>query len=372
MKTSSPRKEEAAEQRAQFDFRHLERGAADVVEHARVGVEHLVLILREVFADDVVASRTVPAVGVSTPVSSLMSVDLPAPLTPTSATRSPRSMVKRAVAEDLLFAVALRESFRFDHHAAGGRRLRKPEVDDRLFFGNLDALDLFQLLDARLHLLGLGRLGAEAIDEGFEVLDLFALVAVGGEQLRAALVFLREILGVVALVDLRRLFQIFDGAVDGDVEKVAVVRDEDVAEGIVLEVVLEPVARLEIEMVGRLVEQQQVGLGEQQLGERDAHLPAAAELVGQARPVLFAEAEAGEHGAHLGVECVAVEGVEALLQQGEALGGGFVLRARRGRARPVAPPRRSISPSISRISSKTVRHSSKTVRPVSRSPSCGR
>ncbi len=81
------------------------------------------------------------------------------------------------VAEDLLRAVALCQPLRLNHHAARGRRLRKLEVDDRLFFGNLDALDLFELLDARLHLLGLGGLGAEAIDEGFEVLDLVALIA---------------------------------------------------------------------------------------------------------------------------------------------------------------------------------------------------
>jgi hypothetical protein len=53
-------------------------------------------------------------------------------------------------------------------------------VDDGLFFGYLDALDFFQLLDAGLDLLGLGGLGAEAVDEGFEVLDLYALVAICG------------------------------------------------------------------------------------------------------------------------------------------------------------------------------------------------
>ena len=63
-------------------------------------------------------------------------------------------------------------------------------MNDRLFFGNLDALDLFQFLDADLHLLGLGGLGAEAIDERLKVLDLVALVAIGGLQLRAPLVFL--------------------------------------------------------------------------------------------------------------------------------------------------------------------------------------
>ena len=44
---------------------------------------------------------------------------------------------------------------------------------DGLFVGgNLDALDLFEFLDAALHLLGFCRLGAEAIDERFELFDL--------------------------------------------------------------------------------------------------------------------------------------------------------------------------------------------------------
>ena len=47
-------------------------------------------------------------------------------------------------------------------------RLRELEVDGRFFFGDLDALDLVELLDARLHLLGLGGLVAEAVDEHFE------------------------------------------------------------------------------------------------------------------------------------------------------------------------------------------------------------
>jgi hypothetical protein len=47
------------------------------------------------------------------------------------------------------------------------------------------------------------------------------------------------------------------------------VRDEDDGVRVVGEVLLEPVARLEVEMVGRLVEQQQVGPSEQQLRQRE-------------------------------------------------------------------------------------------------------
>ena len=64
---------------------------------------------------------------------------------------------------------------------------------DGLFFRrNLDPLDLLQFLDAALHLLGLGGLVAEAVDEGFELLDAVALVPIGGFELLAALRLLRS------------------------------------------------------------------------------------------------------------------------------------------------------------------------------------
>ena len=83
-------------------------------------------------------------------------------------------MVKRAPLNTCFAPVALRQPLGLSHDAARGRRLRKLEVNDRLFFGNLDALDLFQFLDPRLHLLGLGGLVAEAIDEGLKMLDALA------------------------------------------------------------------------------------------------------------------------------------------------------------------------------------------------------
>ena len=85
----------------------------------------------------------------------------------------------------------------------------------------------------------------------------------------------REVRGVVADVVGERAQADLGDAGDDGVEEEAIVRDEDDCVRVVREVLLEPVARLEIEMVGRLVEQEQPRTAEQQLGERDAHLPAA-------------------------------------------------------------------------------------------------
>ena len=55
-------------------------------------------------------------------------------------------------------------------------------------------------------------------------------------------------------------------------------RDQHVSVRIGSQILFQPVAGFEIEMVGRLVKQKQVGLVQQQLGQRDAHLPAAGKL----------------------------------------------------------------------------------------------
>ena len=49
-----------------------------------------------------------------------------------------------------------------------------------LLFGNLDAFNLFQFFNAALYLLGLGGLRAEAVDEGFQMLNLQSLIAISG------------------------------------------------------------------------------------------------------------------------------------------------------------------------------------------------
>ncbi len=101
-------------------------------------------------------------------------------------------------AEDEFVAIALRHVLKLGHDAAARLGLRKREVNGLLFGGQLDALDLFQLLDAALHLFGLGGLVAEAIDEGFQLLDALALVAIRGFQLLGALLLLLQVFFVVA------------------------------------------------------------------------------------------------------------------------------------------------------------------------------
>ena len=116
-----------------------------------------------------------------------------------------------------------------------------------------------------------------------------------------------------------------DDLLHRDVEEVAVVGDQDESIGVGGEIFLQPVTSFEIKVIGGLVEQQQIGFLQQELGERDAHLPAAGEFVGFARPIFFAESQAGQHGADLGFDGVTVAGLEFVFDAMIAVGDLRVL-----------------------------------------------
>ena len=65
---------------------------------------------------------------------------------------------------------------------------------------------------------------------------------------------------------------------------------------VVAEIVFEPQRAFQIKIVGRLVEQEQIGLGEQHGSKRDAHPPAAGEAGCRALLRLLIETEAGKNG----------------------------------------------------------------------------
>ena len=98
------------------------------------------------------------------------------------------------------------------------------------------------------------------------------------------------------------------------VEEVAIVGDDQDRAGIVAQVALEPVHRLGVEMVGRFVEQQQFGLFEQQLAQRDAALLAAGEPID--RPVVGRAAERVHRLLDLAVEVPQVLRLDLVLQAG--------------------------------------------------------
>ena len=96
-------------------------------------------------------------------------------------------------------------------------------------------------------------------------------------------------------------------------------RDQQQRSRIALQPVLEPEHGVEVEVVGRLVEQQQVGAAHQRLREIEAHAPAAGEARHRLALPRGAEAQAGQQRRGAGARAVAVDRFEAMMQFGQML-----------------------------------------------------
>ena len=115
------------------------------------------------------------------------------------------------------------------------------------------------------------------------------------------------------------------------VEQVAVMADDEHGRGIMGEIVDQPERAFEIEIVCRLVEQQDVRLREEHGRERHAHAPAAGELRQGARLRLVVEAEAGQNARRPRRCGMGVDVDEARVDFGDPvrIGGGLRLRHER-------------------------------------------
>ena len=155
--------------------------------------------------------------------------------------------------------------------------------------------------------------------------------------------------------------------IDDLVEELPVVADQQQRVAIAAQKLAEPQRRFEIEMVGRLVEQQQVGLGEEHAGKRDAHAPAAREIRQRLLLHRVVEAEPGEDagGARWRAECAPIAASRSWISAtrrgiGAVLGlGEEALRARhRRRARLAAASSSPLGASCARKPMRASRGSS--------------
>ena len=102
----------------------------------------------------------------------------------------------------------------------------------------------------------------------------------------------------------------------GGVQEGAVVRGDEQRPGPAPEVLLEPLEGAEVEVIGRLVEEQELGIGDDEAGQGGPRLLPARQRRRRPPDVSRAEAEAGERGVDPLVERVAPQDVEAVLEVG--------------------------------------------------------
>ena len=142
----------------------------------------------------------------------------------------------------------------------------RPEL--RVDVRGRDARHALQFLQAALRLARLRGLGAKACHEALDLLDALLLLLecllLAGELL-GALAFEGRI---VAAVQAERAALEGDDAVAHVVEEIAVVRDQDQRAGIAREPRFQPHQRVEVEVVGGLVEQHQVAGAHQRARQR--------------------------------------------------------------------------------------------------------
>ena len=159
-------------------------------------------------------------------------------------------------------------TFQFDDDIAQIGRRRDEQVHFALFGRRFHAVDFVKLVESA------ARFGSAGFDAGahpFELLaqeSLAAAFGLAGDLLADRLRF--EERGVVAGVGKRAPLVDLDDPRGDDVEEVAIVSHEDHRTGKAFEIIFQPADRLGVEVVGRLVEQQQIRLASERAAERDA------------------------------------------------------------------------------------------------------
>ena len=175
---------------------------------------------------------------------------------------------------------------------------------------HLDEFQLFEHLHAALHLEGLGVGALEPLNEvlGFGYHLLLLLIFL--HLLLAALLAQFQILAVGGLVVVDSAHGHLDGAGGDVVNEFAVVTDHYHCLGTVDDKFFEPSDRFDVEVVGRLIEEQYIRRFQQQLCQLDAHAPSSRELAGRAVEVGTLEAQSEQRLLYILLEMGHVDGVE--------------------------------------------------------------
>ncbi len=96
-------------------------------------------------------------------------------------------------------------------------------------------------------------------------------------------------------------------------------RDQHQRAGVAFQPALQPDHRIEIQVVGRFVEQQQVGTAHQRLRQVETHAPAAGKVAHRALQLFVGEAEAVQQAGGAGTDGPSVDGVQLTVQGGDGV-----------------------------------------------------
>ena len=184
---------------------------------------------------------------------------------------------------------------------------------------DFDGHDFLQLLDFLLHLHGLRRLIAEAVDERLHIGDFLLLVLVGAKLLFATLFPQFDIIAVFhAIVD-NLTTRYFQRAIRDIVDESTVVADENHRRAARRQKLLQPLNRLDVKVVRGLVEQQHVGTAQQNLRQFDAHTPTARKFTRRTLEIRAQETQSEQRALDFRLVVLAAEHQVALVLLREPL-----------------------------------------------------
>jgi hypothetical protein len=226
----------------------------------------------------------------------------------------PPKQAKVYTAVDRRVAVGLVNLSQLAHHGAASPRLGKPKVDALGGADGFHPLDLVQLLDPTLDLTRLGRLVTELADEPLHLLDLVGLVPLSGLELLLPEQLLGLVIVIVAHVQTEAPQLQLRDPVHHAVEKVPVVGDDHHRPLVSREEVLDPLEGLEVQVVGRFVQQEQVRRLEQESAQGDPHSPTARQRGQRGVELVGREAQPAQDRLGARVQAVAAQRLVLVLE----------------------------------------------------------
>ena len=211
--------------------------------------------------------------------------------------------------------------------------VRVTKRDGHLFVGLGPVSDLHTrnaLLDGRGTLRQmLGAVLVHGTRSRLQTLFLRQLVLVVLELLLTATLTLDRIVRVIAVVEIAGAIVDFNHAVAALVDKPAVMRDNEHGAAVILQIIAQPVHSVHIEVVGRLIEQQHIGLLKNDAGEVNARFFAAGEQVKLLRTHFLRDFKTVAYAVDLVIAVVAAEDFQPRFQLRVALEQRCVIRLAR-------------------------------------------
>ena len=179
---------------------------------------------------------------------------------------------------------------------------------------HLDEFQFFEHLHTALHLEGLGVCALESLDEilglGYHLL-LFLIFL---HLLLAALLAQFQILAVGGLVVVDSAHSYLDGAGGNIVNKFPIMTDYYHCLGTVDDEFFQPADGFDVEVVGRLIEEQYIRRFQQQFCQLYSHAPSSGEFAGRAVEVGAFEAQSEQRFLYILLEVGHVDCIEFLRQ----------------------------------------------------------